>query len=180
MINKIKSKVLKSFSKRKYRDYIYNYNVNYLKERGVKIGEKCRVESLNFGSEPYLVKIGNHVTVGANVQFITHDGGVWIFREEHPHIDVLAPIKIGNNVFIGINSIIMPGVTIGDNTVIAAGSIVTKNISSNVVAGGAPARIIKSVEEYKAKVLENSIDTKNMAEAKKRLYLEEKFNEDLR
>ncbi|WP_241666118.1 acyltransferase [Planococcus koreensis] len=127
---------------------------------------------MNFGSEPYLITIGDHVTVGANVQFVSHDGGVWIFREEYPNIDVLAPIKIGNNVFLGINSIIMPGVTVGDNCIIAAGSIVTKNVQSNTIVGGSPAKFLKTVEEYKEKVLENSVNTKGLSYQDKKSLLE--------
>lgn len=57
------------------------------------------------------------------------------------------PIRIGNNVWIGGNAVINPGVTIGDNVVIASGSIVTKSLPSNVVAGGNPAKILRHIEE---------------------------------
>jgi len=56
-------------------------------------------------------------------------------------------VKIGNNVFIGVKSVIMPGVTIGDNVIIGAMSLVTKDIPSNVVAFGQPAKVIKSIDE---------------------------------
>lgn len=56
-----------------------------------------------------------------------------------------APIHKGKNVWIGANVVILPGVTIGDNSVIAAGAIVSKNVPENVVAGGVPAKIIRSV-----------------------------------
>ena len=175
MLNKLKGKILKKISKEKYRKYIYNFNIDLLKKKGVKVGLDCRIESLNFGSEPYLVEIGDHVTVGANVQFITHDGGVWIFREEFPEIDVINPIKVGNNVFIGINSIIMPGVNIGDNSIIAAGSVVTKSVYENTIVGGNPAKFIKSLEDYKEKVLINKIDSKLMTKENKRNFLINRF-----
>jgi len=56
-------------------------------------------------------------------------------------------VKIGNNVFIGVKSVIMPGVTIGDNVIIGAMSLVTKDIPSDVVAFGQPAKVIKSIDD---------------------------------
>ncbi|MEB8068895.1 acyltransferase [Mammaliicoccus fleurettii] len=147
---------------------------------GVKIGKNCRflnVTSSTFGSEPYLINIGNHVTITRGVSFITHDGGVWVFRNEEKNIDVFGKIKVGNNVFIGLNSLILPGVTIGDNVVIAAGSIVTKNIESNSVVGGNPARKIRAIEEYREKSWENADFIKNYSNIEKKKYLINKFNQ---
>jgi acetyltransferase-like isoleucine patch superfamily enzyme len=58
-----------------------------------------------------------------------------------------APIIIGNNVWIGSNSTILPGVVIGDNSIIGAGSVVTKNVPSNVIVAGVPAKVIKKIED---------------------------------
>src|SRR5215831_2717587 len=72
--------------------------IGYARSLGVKIGKDCRLLGLQaetFGSEPFLVKLGDHVTVTSGVQFITHDGGVWVFREEMPDVDIIAPIQVG-------------------------------------------------------------------------------------
>ena len=61
-------------------------------------------------------------------------------------LEYAKPIKVGNNVWIGGNVIVLPGVTIGNNTIIGAGSVVTKNIPSNVVAVGNPCRVIKQLQ----------------------------------
>lgn len=126
--------------------------VAYARLIGVQLGRNCRILGLtagtSFGSEPYLVRLGDHVTVTTGVRFITHDGGVWVFREKDPDIDVIAPITVGNNVFIGIGAIIMPGVSIGDNCVIGAGAVVTNDIPSGYIAVGVPARCIKTIDEY--------------------------------
>jgi acetyltransferase-like isoleucine patch superfamily enzyme len=71
-------------------------------------------------------------------------------------MNVYGRIRVGNNVFIGVHTIILPGVSIGDNVVIGAGSVVNKDIPDNVVAAGVPAKIIKNIEEYKNSSLEKS------------------------
>lgn len=138
----------------KLRLYLANANTTgelFRKHYGIKIGENSRFtgKDVSFGSEPYLVDIGANVTITHGVRFQTHDGGVGLFRKEFPGINVFGKIKIGNNVFIGEEVMIMYGVTIGDNVVIGAKSLVTKDIPSNSVAVGVPARVIKSLEEYK-------------------------------
>jgi acetyltransferase-like isoleucine patch superfamily enzyme len=130
----------------------------YRKHFGIKIGKNIRFTgSPDIGSEPYLIEIGDDVTITQNVTFHTHDGGVGLFRKEYPGINIFGKIKIGNNVFIGSHAIILPGVTIGNNVVIATGSIVSKDIPDNSVAAGVPAKVIKSLEEYKKKVLSQAL-----------------------
>lgn len=113
----------------------------------IKKGKDCRLIDCTCSSEPYLVKMGNHVSA-TKTHFETHDGAVWVFRKENPEWDIIKPINIGDNVYIGIGSIILPGVNIGDNVIIGAGSIVTKDIPSNSVYAGIPARYIKTLDEY--------------------------------
>ncbi|WLD93010.1 acyltransferase [Alkalihalobacillus sp. AL-G] len=131
--------------------WIQNYKIKKALKNGLNIGDKCRIlGNPSFGSEPYLIKIGDRSTITSGVKFITHDGGTWVFRhrKELNHIKKYGKIELGNNCFVGINSIIMPNVKIGDNCVVGAGSVVTKDIPSNSVAVGNPARVIMSVEEY--------------------------------
>lgn len=136
----------------------YSVSEVYKKYYDVKIGENCRFTgSPSWGSEPYLIEIGNNVTITQNVTFHTHDGGVGLFRKEYPGINIMGKIKIGNNVFVGSHTIFLPGVTIGNNVVIAAGSVISKDVPDNVIVGGVPAKIIKSIDEYKQKALENAI-----------------------
>lgn len=149
----------------------------FRREGGV-IGKDCEIhEQVEFGSEPYLITIGDHVRITRGVKFITHDGGVWVLRqnEELFDIDVIGPIKIGNNVHIGWNAIIMPNVTIGDNCIIGAGAIVTKDIPSNSVAVGVPARVVENINEYREKILEKGIHTKELSEKEKKKYLMERY-----
>lgn len=155
--------------------------VQYAKKIGVTIGRNNRITSCRhgmFGAEPYLVTIGDNCLFSGQVQFLTHDGSLHLFREEYPKAFIYKPIKIGNNVFIGFRVTIMPGVTIGDNVAIGAGSVVTKDIPSNCVAVGTPARVIKSYDEYKEKMIPqfDLIDGLNSKEKKE--YLIKKHNLD--
>jgi len=158
MLKKIPAKFYKLYIKLLLR-FSGQYSVAdiYRKHFGVKIGKNVRFTGHPaWGSEPYLIEIGNNVTITQNVVFHTHDGGVALFRKEHPGFNVFGKIIIGNNVFVGSNTIFLPGVEIGDNVVIGAGSVVSKNIPSNTVAVGVPARPIKSLEEYKIAALKKA------------------------
>jgi acetyltransferase-like isoleucine patch superfamily enzyme len=92
-----------------------------------------------------------------------------------PDIDVVAPISVGNNVFIGLNSIVMPGVTIGNNCVIGAGSVVTRDIPDNSIAAGMPAKIITTYSAYKEKSVAKGLLIRGMSPENKRRFLEDRF-----
>ena len=149
-----------------------------MRVNGVNIGTRCKLIGINggtFGSEPYLISIGNHVEVTRGCAFITHDGGAWVFRDDYPDLDVIAPIKIGNNVFIGHNTSILPGTCIGDNCVIGAGSVVRGNLECNSVYAGVPAKRIKSLSDYKEGLLRIDIGTKSLDALSKRKFLKDHF-----
>ena len=116
------------------------------RKAGVNMGDNNFIASRFWSSEAYLISIGSNCGITSGVKMFTH-GGARILRNEIPDFDVFGKVKIGNYVYIGTNSLIMPGVEIGDNVLIAAGSVVTKSIPSNVVVGGNPARIICSLED---------------------------------
>jgi acetyltransferase-like isoleucine patch superfamily enzyme len=131
--------------------WINRYRLRKLIKQGLQIADDCRLVSMpDFGSECYLISIGKHVTITSNVTFITHDGGSWVFRDQPKYKEVIkyGRITIHDNCFIGFGTILMPGISIGPNSVVASGSVVTKDIPPNSVAAGVPARVIKSVEGY--------------------------------
>lgn len=113
------------------------------------------VDIPDFGSEPYLISIGKHVTLSSRVTFVNHDGGTWVFREQPRYKDVIkvGRITIHDNCFIGHGVTIMPGVSIGPNSVVGTGAIVTKDVPPNTVAVGIPAKPIMTTEEYAEKCL---------------------------
>ena len=106
----------------------------------IRIGRNSGFSGVRISSEVG-VYIGNNVTVGANSMIMDRD---W-------HHDLLgtkpAPVRIGDNVFIGMDCKILKGVTIGDNAVIGAGSVVNKDIPANAMAAGVPCRVIKMKSE---------------------------------
>src|ERR1035437_2212317 len=120
-----------------------------LRSQGLGIAEDSRVMGFpNFGSEPYLVSIGRHTASSFGVTFITHDGGTFVFRDQTEYKSVIkyGRITVYANCFIGAHAIIMPGVTIGPNAVVAAGAVVTQTVPPNTVVAGVPARILCDVE----------------------------------
>lgn len=120
---------------------------------GVTVGRDCRIYTSKFGTEPFLITIGDRVTVTSGVVFLTHDGSTWLVRDESGHrYQRYAPISIGNDVFVGVNSIIMPGVNIGNRVVVAAGSVVTRDVPDNTVIAGVPARPISTFDDLEHKI----------------------------
>ena len=137
---------------------------------GVKMGSNNLIASKFWSSEPYLITIGSNCQITSGVRFFTH-GGAQVLRDKDPDFDLFGKIEIGNYVYIGNNTLIMPGVCIGSNVLIAAGSVVTKSIPSNYVVGGNPARYICSIEEYKSKNLKYNLNSKSMSYDDKKSFL---------
>lgn len=138
----------------------YEVGVNYARKLGVTVGENCRVTTTKLGAEPYLITIGNHVSVAQEVTFITHDGATWSMRlnKRYDHVIRYGRIILKDNCFIGHGALLLPGVTVGENSIVAAMSVVTKDVPPNTVVGGNPARIIGSFEDYAEKCLKESPD----------------------
>lgn len=149
----------------------------YAKKIGVKVGGSTLISDYrHWSSEPYLISIGSNCQITSEVKFYTHGGGL-SFRDKIPDFDCFGKISIGNNVYIGSRSMIMAGVTIEDNVMVAAGSVVTKSIPSGVVVGGNPARVICTIDEYKQRNVSFNTNSKSMGLHEKRLYLESLPNE---
>ena len=163
----------------KYRTCSFEKRADYLRLSGVKIGNNSEIyPTVDFGSEPYLVELGDDVRITTGVKITTHDGGLWVLRNNGKlkNSDKFGKVVIGNNVHIGINTIIMPGVTIGDNVIIGAGAVVTKSIPSNSVAVGVPAHVIETIDEYYEKNKNKVLFTKNMTKKDKKEYIMDVMN----
>lgn len=140
--------------------YVYFYcksnsdrYIKYLRKQGISIGDGCifrgpRSSAIDL-SRPSLVEIGNFVDMNLNFTILTHDYGTSVFlRVYKKFVNSSGKVKIGNNIYFGKNCTVLKGVTIGDNCIIGAGSIVNKNIPENSVAAGVPAKVICSLDEY--------------------------------
>ncbi|MBS4196327.1 sugar O-acetyltransferase [Lederbergia citri] len=137
-----------------------------IRELFSKIGKDFVIEQPMYCDYGYNIEIGDHffsnhnlvildeakVTIGDYV-FIGPDCGIYTaghpldVEQRNEGLEYAYPITIGHNVWLGGGVKIMPGVAIGDNTVIASGSIVTKSIPSNVLAGGVPCKVIREITE---------------------------------
>ena len=164
---------------RKAHEIVYSYldPIGYARSIGVRVGKDCRLISVRFGSEPFLITLGDHVSA-ADVSFITHDGAVWVFRDEYPEAELFGPITVGNNVFLGAGVRILPGVTIGDNVIIGAGAVVVSDIPSDCVAVGLPAKPIRTLSEYWQRHAHQVTHIRSMPLAAKKKYLLDRFDSD--
>lgn len=143
-----------------YKQQVYRklFPLRYAKKSGVNYnGRLFLYGTVNWGTEPWIVSLGDNVHLTNGVSFITHDGGTLLFRDSIPDLEITKPITIGNNVYVGNNTMIMPGVHIGNNVVVGAGSVVTKDIPDNVVYAGVPAKYIKTIDEYLNKLKRESL-----------------------
>jgi len=147
-----------------------------MKLLGLRVSNNVKIfKNVDFGSEPFLINIGKFSVITSGCRFITHDGSYSVVRNlDKSSNEYFNTIVIGDNVFIGLNSIILPGVKIGNNVIIGAGSVVTKSIPDNSVVAGNPAKILTSINEFMAKhrFLHS---TKNMKPRKKIAYLKSFF-----
>ena len=135
-----------------------------MRRAGLQIADDCRIGVWGgwpfFGSEPYLISIGKRVTMAAGVVFLTHDGGTSVFVRDPGYQDVIkyGRITIHDNCVIGYGAILLPGIEIGPNSVVAAGAVVGRSVPSNTLAAGVPARVFMSLEEYARQALMNMPD----------------------
>jgi acetyltransferase-like isoleucine patch superfamily enzyme len=121
----------------------------FLRRRGnfYSIGENCLINRDIRVTDPGYVRLGNNVCL-SSCTLIGHDGAVAVLnRAYNVRLDSVGKIDIKDNVFIGYGAIILPGVTIGPNAIVAAGAVVTKDVAEGTIVGGVPARPIGFVED---------------------------------
>lgn len=152
---------------RRYSDV--DITIMNMRKSGITVGENCRIFTSIRAAEPYLIHIGNNVTISSSVSFCTHDNA--IIKVIDQKTDVVGKIVVGDNCFIGMNSILMYGVTLGDNCIVGAGSVVTHSFPPHTVVAGNPARAICTSEQYALKYMDVAINFKGMSYDEKRAYI---------
>ena len=132
------------------KEFIYRLRGEYTTEKLISMGMKV---GRNFGrlngvildpSHCWLIEIGDNVTLAPRVHILCHDASTKTFL----NYTKIGRVTIGDNVFIGAESVVLPGVTIGSNVIIGANSTVTHDVPDNCVVVGSPARVLCSLEEY--------------------------------
>jgi len=142
-----------------------------LRRMGMEIGDNCYIDRHIFiPSEPYLIKVGNNVGITSGVHLHTH-GGARVLYDKVPDYDAFGKITIEDLAYIGSGAQIMPGVTIGEGSLVAAGAIVTKSVPKHTVVAGNPARIVCTVDEFCERNLKFNTHSRGMAYAKKKKLL---------
>lgn len=150
-------KIFDKIINRIYKVYFYliwdgEKRANFLKKKNILrgIGDNCLFQSRIFPMDPKLLLLHDNVTVAANVTFCTHDAirHVLMYKYNKSFPAYGNCIEVMDNVFIGTGSIIMPNVRIEKNTIVAAGSVVTKDVPSNSIVAGVPAKIIGKFDDF--------------------------------
>lgn len=145
----------------------------YLRKKGVKIGEGCFISPCHISAkEGYLIEIGNYCRIAKDVEFFTH-GGIYCLQIKYndPDLDYFGKIKIGDYVSIGEGAKIMPGVIIGDDVIIGAGTVVSKSIPDNCIVAGNPVRLIGKTDEFYSKIKRFDLKSGRMDAQRKKEYL---------
>lgn len=143
------------------------YKIELYRMSGAVIGENVRAFSPISSSEAYLIKVGNNVTISTGVKFCTHDNSVIKIFDNAT--DLVGPITIGDQSFIGMNSILMGGITLPKQCIVGAGSVVTKSfMQEGCILAGNPARIIGSIENIRETKAENIFNFRGMCATQKK------------
>ena len=143
------------------KEFVYRLRAEYTTEKLIKMGLKVgkNFKRLNGvildPAHCWLITIGDNVTMAPRVHILAHDAST----KEFLNYTKIGRVNIGNNVFIGAESVVLPNVNIGDNVVIGANSTVTKNIPPDSVYAGNPAKFICTIEEYIEKNESNMQDS---------------------
>ena len=132
---------------------------NYMRKRMHFVGRNVLLFTTSFGTEPYLISLHDNCICAADVKFITHDVSVFNLNrmlDDGTKLDKVGSIELFDNCFVGAYTILMPNTSVGKNSIVAAGSVVTKRIPDGEVWGGNPAKFIMTTQEFLSKMIETN------------------------
>lgn len=136
------------------------YPVSYAKRIGVELKGRVTIYGSSyamFSSEPYLVTLGDNVYISVGASFVCHDGSTLPFRKDIPDLELAGEIRVGDNVFIGAGALILPNVTIGNDCIVGAKSVVTRSVPDGSVVAGNPARLVSKTEDFLLRAQQKSL-----------------------
>ena len=164
--------------------------VKYLRKHNVfaELGENVFYQSRQIPVEPYLVKIHNNVSIAADVNIIPHDVINIVFNRKNKNNQGMGTyrihlgcVEIMDNCFIGSHSVILEGVRIGPNAIVAAGAVITKDVPEGTIVGGNPAKVIgyydDLMERRRCDIGVSQIKRERAQELWKKFYEERNSNE---
>ncbi len=141
-----------------------------LRSLGVRVGEGCRIYCDIVSTEPWLIEIGDRVGIAGGVKFLTHDGAAMMVRDRRPRAQKLGPIRIGDDVFVGENAVLLPGTEIGAGCIVGPGAVVRGTVPENTLVFGNPAREVGRASLYLERLLRSAdtLDTFGLPMAQRR------------
>ncbi|MCU4316006.1 acyltransferase [Acinetobacter bereziniae] len=166
-----------------FRCFKKAYRISFVyiaKKNGLVIGkDSLLVGSQDFGSEPFLIEIGQKCLITDGVRFVTHDGSIQVpliekgasVESVYSHYSTFGKIILKDNVFVGVSAILLPNTEVGENSIIAAGAIVKGKFPKNCVLAGNPAKIICSIDDYYNKHCKKILELTNKTNRKEQILL---------
>ncbi|CAN1599904.1 acyltransferase [Pseudomonas mediterranea] len=155
------------------------YPVSYAKKIGVNFAGEVTIYGSSyemFSTEPYLVTLGDNVFISIKAKFVCHDGSTLPFRKDIPDLELAGEINVGDNVFIGMGALILPNVRIGNNCIVGANSVVTKDVADGTIVAGNPARAISLTKDFLERAQKRSLKIGDLHGDEKVLAYKKIFN----
>jgi maltose O-acetyltransferase len=138
--------MLRSFARRVARYVRSGQDLDRLQRAGLTLGRDVAIEDgvVFDGAFPWLIEVGDETTIAPQAYLLAHDAST----KRHLDRTRVGRVRVGRRVFIGARALLMPGVTVGDGAIVAAGAVVTRDVAPGTIVAGNPATEVGTVEAY--------------------------------